>query len=461
MPLEVDGPASRLATRVGRLQRFRDRIPPGAFVLAALSIADVVLGFIREAIVAYYFGASAELDAFLIASTVPRILVIQGVQITVALILPLYIGHIEEGRPDLATALMQRWFRFLLKSGLVFAVGAGLLAPYLMALVGPGLSDDLTARAAEWFRFLLPWVLLSLLGGCFKVVLESNKRFVPAALGGDAINITVMASCLLFASLWSVWAMVVGMLAGAVLGFLIQWWPSRRFEPLLLWPGRLATSIQLPLAGGGVLVMHYFVQQANMLIDRAFASSLPEGSVAALNYANQINQAPSTVVNAALATALFPILARLAARRQWRQAFRTAMSLAVVTMTIGVLCAAGLIIFRAELVTLLLERGRFDAHASAMTALVLSLLPAMIPVYAGTLLVTRLLMSQKRLRTILMISIFSMSLKILLNIAFVRIWGLIGVVLATVMTGTAALLVRILVAWKTVPPDEPAPMEAG
>ena len=74
-------------------------IPKGAILLSVIALLNVLLGFAREGVTAYYFGTSAELDAFLVASTLPRLITTHAVQITVSIILPLYVATSRPAGP--------------------------------------------------------------------------------------------------------------------------------------------------------------------------------------------------------------------------------------------------------------------------------------------------------------------------------------------------------------------------
>ncbi len=436
---------------IGRLLA---RLPRGALLLSAISAINVLFGFVREAVMAYHFGASAELDAFLVAFTLPRLVAMQMVQITVSLILPLYIGHVENGDRELATALLRKWFGLCLKivTGLSIVILVG--AELVTSGVGPGLSPEAHEDAARWLRWLVPYLWLVGTTGCFKVILDTQRRFAIPAAAGALVSISMVVAVLAGGDRYGIAVVLPALAIAGVLTFLIQWWPARTHEPKLLGLGPIPANVRLPVVGGGILILLSISQQTNTIIDRAFASYLPDGSIAALNFANSLADIPSTILSMALATALFPVLAGMTAKGKWRLAFRTTVNWALVVMAVGAIPVAILVFFNDEVVRLVFGRGAFDAEAVERTATALMILSATIWLTGATSIVNRLLLSQRQLVQMLLISVFGVSVKVVANLLLVS-RGIAGVAWATVIAGIAATLLRYVIAARLRNRDQP------
>jgi len=413
-------------------------------MLSIISLVNVVLGFAREGVTAYYFGTSGSLDAFLIASTLPRLIVTHATNITVSIILPLYIAHLEAGRRADATALLQRWFRFLAKLMTAFCLVVGLFGSVIVGLIGPGLGDAERAQAASWLRWLLPYVWIITMSGCFEVVLNQNRRFFMPAMAGGFLSIGIILCCIFFHDRMGVSAMIPGYLVGAIAAFGFQWKQNHEYEPKLMTFAELPRHIKLPLLGGGVMVLNSLAQQANLIIDRAFASQLPDGSIAALNYANAVTAVPQNIVTAAIATALFPVLAETVARGAWRTAFRTTLRWAGAAMVVVSLPVAVLATWSEEIVALLFERGAFTHRATEMTATAVFVLSFMLLVQGANAIVLRLLLAQQQLRLILLTTITAVGLKIFFNFLLVADYGLAGVAFSMVASAGIVCVVRYI-----------------
>ncbi len=413
-------------------------------LLGGISLINIGLGFAREATIAYFFGASAKLDEFLVALAIPRFLVVNTAQITVAIVLPIYVGYKEAGKKEEATALVQRWFWF---SGLVMAAVCAVLfaaAAPMMHVMAPGFDEEQKIEAAKWLRFMLPYVWLMAVAGIFKVVLDTERRFLAPPLAQGIISVCVIAFCALASQMWGTGSLVAGLVAGGMLGFTVQWMGSRRFEPGL--PSfSLKKRVALPMAAGGVMVLQSISNQANIFIDRGFASNLCEGSVSAYNYAQTITSVPNAIVTSALATTMFPVLAKMAAGKDWSGAFRTASRWAVFLLAAGIVPVLALVFFREQVVSLLFGRGEFDSEALAMTSHALSVLPFMVLISAVSTIITRLLLAQRRIVVIAALAMFAVCMKFALSFVLVERFGLAGLAGATVAAATVATVARFFI----------------
>lgn len=424
------------------------RLPTGVLLLTAVALVNLVMGFVRQATIAYYFGTSAELDAFLVAFSLPQLLVGQSAKITVSVMLPVYIGYRQAGKHDEATDLIQRWFWFvgMVAGGLCLLLT--LFSNVVVSLIAPGLASEAQINAAQWLRWLLPYVWLMAVAACFKTVLDTNRRFMAPAMAGSIVSITVVAACAIAAPSVGVAVLVPGFVIGGGLAFAIQWIKSRTYEPKLPALPALSSHLKLPVAGAGIMLLNSLATQVNRLIDRSFASTLPEGSIAALHYAQTLNTIPTTVVTSAIATALFPILASMAAHGDWQGTFKTARNWVGFTIVTGLIPVALLILYRTEFVSILFQRGRFDAEAVAMTASVLSVLPFMIILTGSSGILVRLLLSQKAMAILANIAFFAVAFKIILNILLVKRFGLQGLAWATVLVAAVTTVLRYLYAYR-------------
>ena len=430
------------------MDRVRKGVPRGTWLLMALSGLSIVTAYGREAAFAYFFGASGELDALLVALTLPRLLALLAANITVAVVLPVYVGYREAKQHDRAGELVRRWFWLLSASGGVLCVVLFAAAGPLTERMAPGLADEHKVLAARCLRLMLPFVWLMTVAPCFKVVLDTHRRFAGPALAGSLVSLSVVASSALLGTTAGVVGAIPGLVVGAALAFGLQWLRSKPVEPAMPSFVRRAETVALPLAGAGIMAVNILANQFHVIIDRGFASGLPEGSIAALNYAKSVNIIPATVVGAALATALFPMLATMTARGQWREALSTVRRWIYVVTALSVLPVVGLILLREPVVALLFQRGKFDEQAVVMTASVLSVLPVTIIITSVCTLLDRMLIAQRRLAVLAILSLATIALKVLFNVVLVS-WldhGLVGLAVATVLSTGLVTVARFVVA---------------
>jgi putative peptidoglycan lipid II flippase len=111
--------------------------------------------------------------------------------------------------------------------------------------------------------------------------------------------------------------------------------------------------------------------QINVAVNSGFASKLGDGAMTWLNVAFRLMQLPLGIFGVAVATVTLPLISRSAAVGNTAE-FRGALSHAIrLVMLLTIPSAIGLIILANPIISLIYEHGRFDAFATAQTALAL------------------------------------------------------------------------------------------
>jgi len=210
----------------------------------------------------------------------------------------------------------------------------------------------------------------------------------------------------------------LGVVAGAFLHLLIQVpWLIRehvQYTPRLGLDDdavRTVVRLMLPRTAGIAAV------QINFLINTVLASTLPEGRLAALNYAFLLILLPEGVIAQSIATVLFPTFSRLAARGETyalRHAFSTAFC---ITLYLTIPASLGLFLLRTQLVQLLLQRGAFTADSTTQTAFALQFFALGLFAHSGLEILTRAFYALHDTATPVKIALASVALNIVLSLA--------------------------------------------
>jgi len=210
--------------------------------------------------------------------------------------------------------------------------------------------------------------------------------------------------------------------------------PRPRLTPRvreLLW-------LMLPAAIGAGVV------QINLLTDIIIASLLPEGSISFLYFADRVNQLPLGVIGVAVGTALLPLLSRQVAAEDTSGANNSQNRAIEVALFLTLPATAALLVLALPVVSVLFERGAFDATASAATAFALMGYVVGLPAYVLIKVLAPGYFARKDTRTPVRIAIVAMVVNLVLNL--ILIWPLqhVGLALATAL---AAWLNAALLAW--------------
>lgn len=351
------------------------RVTKAAGIVSSATFLSRIFGFIRDVVIAWFFGAGLGSDAFFVAFRIPNLLrrLFAEGSLTIAFV-PVFTDYLSNSGRDEAFQLARSAFRMLSLMLIIAAVTGILLSPLIIRIIAPGFvgSPEKFNLTVTLTRIMFPYVFFICLVALSMGILNSLGHFSAPALAPVFLNIAMIISVFVISPHMKnpVTGLAIGVLIGGVLQLALQgpflikkgiffWQKAKLYHPGLKKIGKL----MLPAVFGAA------VYQINILVGTLLASLLPEGSVSYLYYADRLVQFPLGVFAIAAATAILPSLSRQAAVDDFaaiRDTFAYAMNL-VFFITIPAM--VGLIVLREPIVALLFKRGAFDASATSLTAI--------------------------------------------------------------------------------------------
>lgn len=341
------------------------QISKNSAIVAVFFLADKGLGLLRQVIIARQFGLSKELDAFNVANNLPDMLfaLISGGALAMAFIPVLTQTMTLEGRES-AWRLFSRIANLAFVVTAILALIIGLFSDSLVKWqvgIAPGFERPQQVLVAELMRLNLISTVIFSISGLVLAGLQANQHFLLPALAPSLYNIGQIFGALVLAPETGikigpvqlpayglgVQGLVYGVIIGAFLHLLIQI-PGLikyqyRWEPGIQIKDRSVQQV-LTVLGPRLLTM-VFIQLIFIVRDN-FASRLATGSVSALTYGWMFFQVPETFIGTAVATAMLPSLASLAAKEDWKEFTRTIEkaihTLIVLTIPVAFILSIGL-----------------------------------------------------------------------------------------------------------------------
>jgi putative peptidoglycan lipid II flippase len=315
----------------------------------------------------------------------------------------------------------------------------------LEAASGPvvhALASKLSAHGQElaltMTRILLLQALFLGMGGFAAGVMNTYRRFVPLSLAPLFYDLAIIAAALLLTRVrvhgqaLGVIGLAIGVAAGGLLHFLVQVPSLLRvgWRPIVLGAVRdpavrRVARLTIPISLGLIAI------QANLAVDRYLASGLPPGRIASLDFANEIAQLPNLTFTTALTLVMFPYFARDAAVGNLDQLRRRAALAVRLNMFVLLPSAAVLIALGSQITALLLQRGSFDAHSTALVSLPLGLFAVGIAAQASIFLVVRVYYSLQQVITPMLVAFASVVVNLVATAVLLRPLGTGGLALAT------------------------------
>jgi putative peptidoglycan lipid II flippase len=356
--------------------------------VGGFTLLSRVSGFGRDIMLAAILGASALMDAFVVAQKLPnQFRAIFGEGAFSSAFIPTYARLREQAGAAAAAVFANRVFSLVLIAQIVILAAALPAMPGLIALVAPGQRDDpaqfalTVALARIAFPYLLFITLVTLQAGCLNAV----DRFAAAAFAPVLLNLSVMLAlgvAFLFPS--AAHAAAWGVAAAGVAEWLLLTMAGHR-AGVLARPARprLDADVKQFLSALGPAVIGSAGVQIAVLADMILASFLPTGSYAAIYYADRLYQLPLGVIGIAAGTVVLPTMSRLIAAGDPAGAAEEQNRAFAATLLVATPFLAAFLTMPDLLIAALFGRGAFDQAAVAAAAPVLlaysfGLIPALL-----------------------------------------------------------------------------------
>ena len=409
--------------------------------IGGLTMVSRILGFAREMIFSRVMGAGGAADAFALAFIIPNLFRrLFGEGAFSAGFVPLFSqrlngeGGMEEAR-RFAEEVLAVFLPVLVAITAIFVV----FMPSFVWLQAAGWRDDPAkfALAVELTRITFPYLIFISLVSLFSGVLNSLTRFTAAAFAPALLNIALIGALIAVpeGDIPTAQAMAVGVVVGGVLQLALCWWATRRAGfTMRLRPPRMTPRVKelliviLPATlGSGI----YYISQ---FFYAYFATSLPEGSLVYLGFADRLNQLPLAIIGSALGTAILPAISRAVDRGEGEGAARIQSQATELAMLLTLPAAVALAVTAGPIVAALFQGGEFTAEDARTTALVLSIIVAGLPAYVLIKVLTPGFYARKDMKTPVGIAFAMLVVGVAMNFALLPYLGIAALALSTAFT---------------------------
>ncbi|MTI96022.1 MAG: murein biosynthesis integral membrane protein MurJ [Firmicutes bacterium] len=338
-------------------------------LLMIVTMISKFVGFGREVAIANFFGATIYTDAYLIALAVPTVLFGPVMKAINFVFIPIFDKFRREGR-DKPLALRFTGYGFLVTT-LLFIVPVLLFPADVVRLFAPGFDEYAVGVGATMVQILIVLIVFRFLSAVFTAILHVDRNFVVPGLTGFPYSLIIIGFSFLLHRQLGIYALIWGTFFGTLAQWLmlIPWTAKSRFQ------GALTDKCADGLRHIGLLlppvILGSMAQQVKAMIDRMFASGLAEGSISYLSYASMIYLLPLSLFVTVVITVAYPSMVEYANEGDMAS-FKDTLNKSLGSMWFLLMpVVVGFIVFTGPMVTLIYERGEFDALATAETAFAL------------------------------------------------------------------------------------------
>ncbi len=341
-------------------------------MVGVMTLISRILGFIRDMVIARYFGADAATDAFFVAFRIPNFLRRLFAEGSFAqAFVPMLSDYRENSNREGLQSFLDRASGSLALIVLLASLVGVIASPVLILIFAPGFwsqagqFDLSSAMLRITFPYLFFVTMTAFAGG----ILNAHGRFAIPALTPALLNVVMIAAALWLAPQMEVPVMALawGVLLAGIAQLSLQV-PALMAAGLLPRP-RLALAdadVRRLLKRMAPAIFGVSVTQVNLLVDTLIASFLMSGSVSWLYYSDRLVEFPLGVFGVAMGTAILPHLAKSHAKQD-TSGFSHAMDWGLRwVLLIGLPATVGLMVLAEPLMSTLFQYDQFGSRDVVM-----------------------------------------------------------------------------------------------
>lgn len=412
-----------------------------AWIIAVVTIVSKLIGFVRDIIVANYYGASMVSDAYYYAYQIPSLslILLGGVggpfhSATVAIfskLIPSLQGKPSDEVNKLYSTFMTATILFFLALSVLMFV----FPRQIMGLIISSGSAEMINLAAIHLKIMTPLLVIGGIVGIYYGILVIYKQFMLPNLSPIIMSLAIIGIVIAVPNDQKGIALAWATTIGAILQLIIQY-PNIRKLGYKLKPNFNFTNNPHFKEIGELLfpaVLSSTVGQVHIYVDMFFTSSISEGAWTAIGYANRIFQFPVGILVTAFLVPLFPIFAKLVGDNDY-EGIKNYFNKGVGVLFFGAIpIIIGILTVGHDAVRLIFEHGEFDSTATFMVTEALWFLSVSIIPYVFRDSITRVFYSFNDSATPFAVAFSSILLKIALNWVLITKmhFGIGGITLST------------------------------
>ncbi|MGC9286452.1 MAG: murein biosynthesis integral membrane protein MurJ [Hydrogenobaculum sp.] len=396
-----------------------------------------ILGYIRDAVFAYYFGVSYLSDAFFIAwrlpNTLRRLLGEGGLN---ASFVPIY-GELYKKDEELSNRFFSGVFWYLAFINLVIITLTILFAPYVVKIIAPGITNPLAVEKAAFFiRFLIVNQMFFSINALLMGALNVKGVFFRSAFTQAIFNISMIIFIVVFEHSFGIFSAVIGALVGGISQVVFLFLKAVKLNIKLSFCFKLTEHIKTFFKRLIPALLGFGVAQLSFFVDTFLASMLGKGVISYMYYANRLFQLPIGLMSVGLANALLSSLSLGEDKTK-----RTSEALALISI-FTIPASFGLFSLSKDIINLLYHHGLFNEKDALNTAHVLAILSLGITFFSWQKILSSAFFANK--------DTLSPSLSTLIGVlvegtsgytfAFLMHLSFIGLAMGTVLSGLSSFL---------------------
>ncbi|MDU2122090.1 MAG: murein biosynthesis integral membrane protein MurJ [Clostridium celatum] len=419
-----------------------NKIFKAAFLVMIISILSRFLGLFRDMLVGYQFGASIYTDAYKAAVSVPEtVFTIVGLAISTVFIPMLSKVKYDKNKDEMFKFSNNIISILLVISIIIFALGF-IFTNEIVAFMFDGFSKEKFTLTVFLTRITLFNLLFLSINACYTAMLQVCEDFVIPSILGMFFNAPMIIYLLFFNDI-SIVGLTIANVIGNFLRVAVQvpvlYKHGYRFKLFINLKDERIKKILILIIP---VIIASGANSLNMVVDMKVASSLGDGAVSGLDFAQKIIVFANTAITTSIVTVMYPLMAnKLNEGDNKGFSMYLTKSISIIALLL-VPISIGFILLNKEIISAFYERGKFNDVAVGITASAFLGYALVLPFTGVRDILNSSLFSMQKTKVTTMNGIIGVVANIILSVALSKVLGIFGVAIASTIASmiTAVLL---------------------
>lgn len=338
-----------------------------ALLMAILTLGSKVMGFVREMVIAGFFGTSYVVDAYVMALAIPSMIFLGFFTAMDTAYMPLFSKITENEGEDKGIRFTSETILLALIIAVISAVLGGLFSKQIVAIFASGFSGETAVLTSKFIKISFTFAIFTSVAGVLESFLKYKNIFLAPLVIGYLQNTIVIAG-IIVSAYYNNYLLVLGWMLAYVVRLLIVWFIAKKNGFKYAKEHKLSHSAKKIMALSMPVFFGSYINQINVFVDKTLASQLQEGSIAALNYGNLLVNMITGLTVSIMMIIIYPKMTQaqsLGNYEYFNKMVSTGFNLICIIMIPSTL---GAMLYSNQIVQIVYERGNFDSLATALTS---------------------------------------------------------------------------------------------
>jgi putative peptidoglycan lipid II flippase len=342
-----------------------------ALLITIIVLCSKLIGFTREIILAYFYGTSHVVDAYLMAYAIPSIVFGWIISLSVTYT-PIYTDVRVKLGEDKSIKFTNNIISIAVTLSLASAVLGIIFSSQIVNLAAPGFEGKVYELTDKFVKVSVLSVIFNVFAQILIAYLNCDEKFVLSNLSGLAVSSTQLLIIYLSSKAGIEvlkYSLVLPYLFQLAILYIFSTKNGYRFKFEL----KITPEIKQAFAILAPIFISSMISQINGFINKIFASGLVEGSISSLNYSITIRRFIYDIFSIAITTMIYPMISKGIANND-KDGVKNMVTKAInIVIILFIPITVGGILLSKQAVYFIYERGQFGSQSTQMTSLALQM----------------------------------------------------------------------------------------